>query len=478
MLRGRIRRGMSGILLVSLTGAIFLMYVMQKRVSHLEHRFSQLHTSDADDYEVGKDTLVQETVQESARLVQRAYQAAGEVQTEREIRRGASIEHEIRRADSMGHAIQRAGSIEHEIQRADSMEREHLRVDSIEHKHQRADSIELKLRSADHIEDEHRKAGSIELKSVQGAIQPASNDTQQDNQNEIAESVHPQLQTVANKGSETAVDVNPHPYSFVINNPGKCENQDVFLLIVVTTSAENMGRRNGIRQTWGKESNMPAVGIKTVFATGKSNDVARQVTLEEENEIYRDIIQEDFDDTPRNSTLKTIMCLRWASQFCANAEFVLKAEDDTFVNLVPFINYLHDLQNRKTTGLLMGYTYSGTKPLRDPFFIPKWYVSEDDYAKDVYPKYPGGFAYVISNDILRPLYEVSFKVKYFFLEDVYLGICAEKLGIDPTHHDGFYPIFVDVNYCGLDWLLASRDVAEPELMTKFWLIVNACRRVH
>eukprot|EP00058_Branchiostoma_floridae_P022136 XP_002607626.1 hypothetical protein BRAFLDRAFT_84685 [Branchiostoma floridae] len=489
---GRNGRAVSAILLLSVAGAVLHIHLMQKRVRNLEHRFSQLQT-DGDEI-AGKETVLEATrlKREKTRLVQKSYRATGEVQH----RRGPLVEHELRTANSKEDKLRTANSKEDKLRTANSKEDKLRTANSKEDKLRTANSKEDKLRTANSKEDklrtansieheqriagsiehEHRMAGSIESKLGQDVIQAVSEDTQRDNYNKLVEKVLLRLTTVPDKGSETGV-VNPHPYSFVINNPGKCENRDVFLLIVVTSLVENMRQRNGIRQTWGKESNMAGVGIKTVFAIGRTGDVAKQTALEEENRIYRDIIQEDFDDTHRNATLKTIMCLRWASQFCANAEFVLKATDNTFVNRVPFMNYLQGLQNRNIKGLLMGYTYSGTKPLRDPFFIPKWYVSEDDFPRDVYPRYAAGFAFVISNDILRPLYEVSFKVKYLFIEDVYVGLCAEKLGIDPTHHDGFYPIFVDVNYCGLDWLLASHGVTEPELMTKFWLIINACRRV-
>ena len=45
-----------------------------------------------------------------------------------------------------------------------------------------------------------------------------------------------------------------------------------------------------------------------------------------------------FQDTYRNLTLKTVMGLKWSAIFCPQAKFVMKTDDDIFVNL-PF---LHD----------------------------------------------------------------------------------------------------------------------------------------
>ena len=40
-----------------------------------------------------------------------------------------------------------------------------------------------------------------------------------------------------------------------------------------------------------------------------------------------------FQDTYHNLTLKTIMGLKWTSIFCSQARFVLKTDDDIYVNV-------------------------------------------------------------------------------------------------------------------------------------------------
>ena len=40
-----------------------------------------------------------------------------------------------------------------------------------------------------------------------------------------------------------------------------------------------------------------------------------------------------FQDTYHNLTLKTIMGLKWMAIFCPQAEFVLKTDDDIYVNV-------------------------------------------------------------------------------------------------------------------------------------------------
>ena len=40
-----------------------------------------------------------------------------------------------------------------------------------------------------------------------------------------------------------------------------------------------------------------------------------------------------LQDTYHNLTLKTVMGLKWTSIFCPQARFVMKTDDDIFVNL-------------------------------------------------------------------------------------------------------------------------------------------------
>ena len=44
-------------------------------------------------------------------------------------------------------------------------------------------------------------------------------------------------------------------------------------------------------------------------------------------------MREDFLDTYQNLTLKTLAGVKWAGQFCGQAEFVMKTDDDMYVDL-------------------------------------------------------------------------------------------------------------------------------------------------
>ena len=58
-----------------------------------------------------------------------------------------------------------------------------------------------------------------------------------------------------------------------------------------------------------------------------------QENIAKENEEHHDIVQGDFLDTYRNLSYKNIMGKLWVSQFCEQAEFVVKTDDDQYVDL-------------------------------------------------------------------------------------------------------------------------------------------------
>ena len=55
--------------------------------------------------------------------------------------------------------------------------------------------------------------------------------------------------------------------------------------------------------------------------------------VEQESQIFHDIVVEDFVDSYHNLTLKTMMGMRWIATFCEHAQYVLKADSDVFVNM-------------------------------------------------------------------------------------------------------------------------------------------------
>ncbi len=62
-----------------------------------------------------------------------------------------------------------------------------------------------------------------------------------------------------------------------------------------------------------------------------------------------------MQDTYLNLTLKTVMGLKWTAKFCNVAEFVMKTDDDIFVNVPLLLDALRNERNfsEKITGKLV-----------------------------------------------------------------------------------------------------------------------------
>ena len=58
-----------------------------------------------------------------------------------------------------------------------------------------------------------------------------------------------------------------------------------------------------------------------------------QKILEEENGKHSDLVQGDFLDTYHNLSYKAVMGYLWVAEFCSQADFVVKTDDDLFVDL-------------------------------------------------------------------------------------------------------------------------------------------------
>ena len=66
---------------------------------------------------------------------------------------------------------------------------------------------------------------------------------------------------------------------------------------------------------------------------GSTSDTKLQKSIEDENQKFGDLIQGDFVDTYHNLSYKAIMGNLWVAEFCEQAEFVVKADDDMFIDL-------------------------------------------------------------------------------------------------------------------------------------------------
>ncbi|KAM8770196.1 lactosylceramide 1,3-N-acetyl-beta-D-glucosaminyltransferase [Rhynchonycteris naso] len=229
-------------------------------------------------------------------------------------------------------------------------------------------------------------------------------------------------------------------YRYLINHEDKCQAQDVLLLLFVKTAPENYNRRSTIRKTWGSEKYAQSrlnANIKTLFAIGAPSSPQMREELQrklvQEDEMYNDIIQQDFTDSFYNLTLKLLLQFSWANTFCPHAKFLMTADDDIFIHMPNLIEYLQSLEQIGVQDFWIGRVHRGAPPVRDK--QSKYYVSYEMYQWPAYPDYTAGAAYVISNDVVAKVYAASQTLNSsLYIDDVFMGLCANKMGIVPQYH--------------------------------------------
>ena len=147
-------------------------------------------------------------------------------------------------------------------------------------------------------------------------------------------------------------------------------NHSIHLVMLITSSEGHMDRRKAIRSTWANPERMKPYVIRRVFLFGRQS-MRLQAELENENLLYGDILQGDFEDTYRNLTLKTIMGYTWFRQNCPQAELLMKTDDDMFINTIPLLRFGEkNLRNRNT---MAGYC-DPERPRQRYSPDHRWYV--------------------------------------------------------------------------------------------------------
>ncbi|MBN3299589.1 beta-1,3-galactosyltransferase 2 [Amia ocellicauda] len=226
----------------------------------------------------------------------------------------------------------------------------------------------------------------------------------------------------------------PSTYKYVLNEPDKCRGRTPFLVLMVPVAPHDSPARDAIRKTWGQENSVPGVEILRIFMLGlSSGDQASQiqVKLERESQKHRDIIQKNFLDSYRNLTIKTMAIMEWLASYCPEASYAMKIDTDMFLNVDYLVNkLLNPRAPHPKKDFITGVVIGDGRPRRDK--ESKWYMPEDVYPETDYPPYVSGTGYVFSVNLARKILWASSSVRPVPLEDIYVGLCLQRLCIHPT----------------------------------------------
>ncbi|XP_057692343.1 UDP-GlcNAc:betaGal beta-1,3-N-acetylglucosaminyltransferase 9 [Corythoichthys intestinalis] len=231
-------------------------------------------------------------------------------------------------------------------------------------------------------------------------------------------------------------------FQLLIDQPRKCQpegskgagqSHELYMLIAVKSVAADFDKRQVVRRTWGKETK----SIRTVFLLGvPKNRTALPLwnqLLTYESQTFEDILLWDFEDTFFNLTLKEIHFLEWINHTCPQVKFIFKGDADVYVNVDNIMEMLQD--EKSDQDLFVGDIIVNAKPIRRR--SSKYYVPEFVYGSALYPSYAGGGGFVMSGYTARRLSASCQQVELFPIDDVFLGMCLQLIGIKPSRHQGF-----------------------------------------
>ncbi|XP_058502278.1 UDP-GlcNAc:betaGal beta-1,3-N-acetylglucosaminyltransferase 9 [Solea solea] len=251
------------------------------------------------------------------------------------------------------------------------------------------------------------------------------------------------------------------------------------MLIAVKSVAADFDKRQVVRRTWGKERHFhDGVSIRTVFLLGvprnRSSLPLWDRLLTYESQTFQDILLWDFEDTFFNLTLKETHFLEWVNSSCPHVKFIFKGDTDVYVNVENILEMLHGQKPDKD--LFVGDIIIHAKPIRRR--SSKYYVPEIVYGGGLYPNYAGGGGFVMSGHTARRLSSACQQVELFPIDDVFLGMCLQLIGVKPSRHQGFRtfgiprpsaaPHLETFNPCFYRELMVVHSLSVPQI----WLMWN------
>lgn len=240
------------------------------------------------------------------------------------------------------------------------------------------------------------------------------------------------------------------------------QGKELKLLILVISAPSHLDARLAIRQTWGHFGIRRDVTM--AFLLGRITNSTLNAALKQENFIYDDLILGNFIDSYNNLTLKTISGLEWIDRHCSKVQFILKTDDDMFINVARLLQFLDNHKKYKRS--IYGRLARKWKPIRSK--KSKYYVSKEQFSALVFPSFTTGPAYVLTNDIVHDLYMAAMKHVYLKLEDVFTtGILAQELAIRRFHVNEFLNRRIAFNACNIRKTI-SIHMVKPNEQFDLW----------
>lgn len=276
------------------------------------------------------------------------------------------------------------------------------------------------------------------------------------------------------------ISANEEPIKLVMNSPNVCSvAKDPEVIFLINSAPQNTDLRQRIRDTFVNPSYFRNEKIAHVFVVGKTTTPIYQQSLHQEQTDHRDIIQGDFFDAPEHDTSKGLLAMRWVTQYCSLAKYIMKINDVVFVDTEKLLHGLIPAAKmipgkRK---LLCDFTPGSDISRSGPNGIsPQLFPGRSRIRP-----YCKGFAVLMSRGVISSLLAASDYVPPIHVDDLYLyGILPVVAGTVDIFHVGskraFHNSGLETVGCyktRLDKCPFVASIAFDHPFTDLWEIVKA-----
>lgn len=212
-------------------------------------------------------------------------------------------------------------------------------------------------------------------------------------------------------------------YIEYILNSNICLFKKPEIIILITSHVKNEAARNILRKSYPRDL-FRQYNAQIIFMLAEQGKLT-QISVHKEFQQFNDIVQGNFTEAYRNLTYKHCMGLKWTKEYCSSVKYIVKMDDDIVVN---YYTLFQLITRFKHVSHIMGHVIKDMKAIRN--ISNKWYVSEEEYAKEIYPSFLSGWMYIITSHAVELLLKQIEHAKFFWIDDVFVtGILRELAGV-------------------------------------------------
>ena len=165
-------------------------------------------------------------------------------------------------------------------------------------------------------------------------------------------------------------------------------NSNLLFTALVIIAPNSFHKRQLIRATWANQT-LFSSKLRVIFVVGMSPYLEVNKQIQTEFNMHQDILQLKLLDSYFRITKKLMIGFKWVHTYCSNSKYVLRINEDVFVNTFALIRlFTNDIVYKRRQ--IYGWLNRNFTTYVDRRENEKFFVSRKDYACDQYPDYPSG----------------------------------------------------------------------------------------